>query len=254
MNPLRILLIFARLLAFAAIAQVVAIWIFCRSSWTPIERHYLSAYFWSSLPLVGPSTVVVRLIWKTGLHRKQQLATDDDVVNSDDGTGMVLSQPARDAGWKALIEGPPQRVPSDLLSQDLAGLAFEGQSLWDLLFLPELSALAALCTALFAWYLLIGFFRALPREMAWRWRFSDFQEWSANFFADCAALTQSLHSRLKALHRTEARCIETHPAAPRTTVAVIAPQVKSASFALPLFGVYNGTSGGYLWNEKDAIE
>ena len=61
MNPRRILLIFARLLAFAAIAQVVAIWIFCRSSWTPIERHYLPAYIWCSIPVVTPETVEVRL-------------------------------------------------------------------------------------------------------------------------------------------------------------------------------------------------
>ena len=144
MNPRRILLIVARLVAFAALVQAVTIWIFCRSSWTPLERHYLSAYVWSSLPLIGPSTVEVRLIWKTGRHRKQQLATDNDAVDSADGTGMVLSQSARDAGWKSLIEGPPQQIPCDVLSLYLASLAFEGQSLWDLLLVPELSALAAL--------------------------------------------------------------------------------------------------------------
>src|ERR1700739_861467 len=106
MNPKRILLIVIRLLVFAAIAQAVAFWIFSRSISAPIERHYLSAYVWSSMPLVGPSTVEVRLIWKTGRHRKQQLATDNDAVGSDDGPGMALSQSAREAGWKALIEGP----------------------------------------------------------------------------------------------------------------------------------------------------
>jgi hypothetical protein len=254
MNPRRILLIVARLVAFAAIAQAVTIWIFCRSPWTPIERHYLSAYVWSSLPLVGPSTVEVRWIWKTGRHRRQQLATDDDAVDSDDGNSMVLSQPARDAGWKALIEGPPQQIPADLLSQDLAGLAFEGQSLWDLLLLPELSAMAALCIALCAWCLLIGFFRALASEFAWRRRYFTFQESFASSFEECAALAQSLHSRLKTSHRRAARRMEMQDAAPRTRVAVIAPEAKPASFALPLFGVYNGTSGGYLWNEKAAIE
>jgi hypothetical protein len=254
MSPRRILLIVARLVAFAAIAQAVTIWIFCRSSWTPIERHYLSPYVWSSLPILGPSTVEVRLIWKTGRHRKQQLATDDDVVNSDDGTGMVLSRPARDAGWKSLIEGPPRQVPSDLLSQDLAGLAFEDQSLWDLLFLPELSALVALCTAVCTWYLLIGFFRALPTDLARRRRPSDFQESSASFFEECAALARAVHSGVKALHQTATRRIKAHSAAPRTTVAAIAPKAKPASFALPLFGVYNGTGGAYLWSEEDAIE
>jgi hypothetical protein len=254
MNPRRILLIVAWLVAFAAIVQAVAFWIFSRSISTPIERHYLSAYVWSSLPLVGPSTVEVRLIWKTGRHHKQQLATDDDVVNSDDGRGMVLSQSARDAGWKALIVGPPQQVPADLLSQDLTGFAFEGQSLWDLLFLPELSALAALCTALGAWYLLIGFFRSLSSEIAWRKRFCTFWESYASFFEDCAALVQSLHSSLKTKHWSAAQRMETQDAAPRATVAAIAPQKNLASFALPLFGVSNETGGGYLWNEKDAIE
>ncbi len=254
MNPRRVLLIAARFLAFAAIAEAVTIWIFCRSISTPIERHYLSAYAWSSLPLVGPSTVEVRLIWKTGRHRKLQLAADRDAVDSVDGTGMMLSRSARDAGWKALIEGPPQRVPADLLSQDLAGLAFEGQSLWDLLFLPELSGLAALCTAFVAWYPLIAFFRALPSEFAWRRRYSALEELTSSFFEGCAALVREVRSGLKALHQITMRRIETHSAAPRTTVAVIAQKAKPASFALPLFGVYNGTGKAYLWTERDAIE
>jgi hypothetical protein len=254
MNLRSILVISVRLLAFAAIAQAAAIWVLLGSISTPIERHYLSAYFWSSIPLGGPSTVEVRLIWKTGRHRKQQLATDDDAVDAANGTGMALSQSARDAGWKALIEGPPQQVPSDILCPDLASLAFEGQSLWDLIVLPELSAFVVLCAALGAWYLLIGFFRALPSEIAGRLRFSDFQELSASCFGECAALAGTVRSGLKALHQTAARRMETHPAAPRARVAVIAQQAKPASFALPLFGVYDGTSGGYLWNENDAIE
>ena len=254
MNPRRILVIFARLIAFVAIAQALSIWIFCRSSWTPIERHYLSAYFWSSLPVAGPSTVEVRLIWKTGRHRKQQLATDDDVVDSAAGTSTVLSQPARDAGWKAVIESPPQQLPADILSQDLSSLAFGGQSLWDLLLLPELSAIAALCAVLSAWYLLIGFFRTLPSEFAWRRQYSAFEEWYACLFEDCAALGQSLHSRFKTLQRRATRRIETHSAAPCTKITVIAPEAKQASFPIPLFGIYIGTGDGYLWTERDAIE
>ena len=254
MNPGRILLILARLVAFAAIAQAAAIWIFLRSVSTPIERHYLSAYFWSSLPVVGPSTVEVRLIWKTGRHRKQQFATDDDVVNPNGGTGMALSQSARDAGWKALIEGRPQQVPTDLLRPDLAALAFEDQSLWDLLLLPELFALAALCTALCTWYLLIGFFRALPAELAWRWRYSALRELSSILFEESAALAHRVRSGLKSLRRSAVRRTEMQSAAPRTTVPVIVPETKHASFALPLFGVYSGNGKGYLWTERDAIE
>lgn len=165
MNRRRILLIFARLIAFAAIAQPVTIWMFLHSISTPIERHYLSAYLWSSIPLVGPSSVEVRLIWKTGRNRKQQLATDDDAVDSANGSGMALSHSAGNAGWKTLIEGPPQQVSTELLRQDLASSAFEGQSLWDLLLLQEISALMALCAALCLWFLSMGFFRVLNAEL-----------------------------------------------------------------------------------------
>jgi len=254
MNRRRILLVFARLLAFAAIAEAVTIWIFWRSISTPIERHYLPAYFWSSLPVVASSTVEVRLIWKTGRHRKHQPATDNDAVASDDGTGMVLSQSARDAGWKVLIEGPPQQVPADVLRPDLASLAFEGQSLWDLLLLPELSALAALCTALGTWYLLIGFFRALPSEIPWRRRYSAFRESSASFFEEFAALARGVHSGLAALRRSADRRIAMQRPAMRTEIVQSAPSACPPSFAFPLFGVHNGTGGGYLWSEKDAIE
>lgn len=250
MNRRRILLIVARLVAFAAIAETATIWIFWRSISTPIERHYLSAYFWSSLPLVGPSTVEVQLIWKTGRHGKQQLATDDDAVISDDGTSMVLSPSARDAGWKALIEGPPQQIPADLLSQDLAGMAFEGQSLWDLLLLPELSGLAALCTALCTWYLLIGFFRALPSEIAWRRRYSALEELSSSFFEESAALARRVQSGLKALRRSALQRTELHSVPPCTNVAPIVPEAKPTSFALPLFGVYSGTGEGLSVDRK----
>jgi hypothetical protein len=254
MNRRRILLFFARLLAFVAIAEAVTIWIFWRSVCTPIERHYLPSYFWSSLPVVAPSTVEVRLIWKTGRHRKHQPATDNDVVTSDDGTGMALSQSARDAGWKALIEGPPQQVPADVLRPDLAILAFEGQSLWDLLLLPELSALTALCTALGTWYLLLGFFRALPSEIAWRRRYSAFWESSASFFEEFAALARGVHSGLAALRQSADRRMAMQRPAMRTEIVQSAPSACPPSFAFPLFGVHNGTGGGYLWCEKDEIE
>jgi hypothetical protein len=251
MNHRRVLLICARLLAFAAIAQAVAFGIFSRSISTPIERHYLSAYFWSSLPIIGPSTVEVRLIWKTGRHRSQQLATVNDAVDSDDGTRMVLSQSARDAGWKGLIEGPPQQVPADLLNQDLAGLAFGGQSLWDLLLLPELSALAALCAALCTWYMLMGFFRAMPSEFAWRRGYSALEELSSSLFEESVSLIRRIQTGLKPLRRSAVRRIETHSAAPSTEIV---PEAKPASFALPLFGVYSGTGKGCLWTERDTID
>ncbi len=170
MNRRHILLILVRLVAFAAVAEALAIWALWRSPWTPIERHYLPAYFASSLPLVGPSTVEVQWIWKVGRHQKRQLATDNDVVDSADSTGMALSQSARDAGWKTLVQGSQEQVSAYELRPCLSNLAFEGQSLWTLLLFPELSALAALCASLFVWFLIVGFLRALIADYAWRRR------------------------------------------------------------------------------------
>jgi hypothetical protein len=117
-----------------------------------------------------------------------------------------------------------------------------------------LSALAALGAVLCTWDLLVGFFRALITELAWRRQFSAFRESSASFFEECAALAGRVGSTFAALHRIATQRTETHSAAPCVT-AVPEPSRIPTSFALLLFGVYNGTAtGGYLWNEKDAIE
>ncbi len=253
MNGRRILLILSRFLALAAVAEALTIWMFWRSSWTPIERHYLPAYIWCSMPVVSPSTVEIRLIWKTGLHRKWALAADDDAVDSEDRTGMALSQLAIDAGWKTLIEGAPQQIPTELLRPDLAGFAFEGQSLWDFLLPSELSALVALCVALCAWFLFIEFLRALITEYAWRRRVSSRQGLLFNLFKDCVAPAQRISSELAALYKAAARRLEMHPAATSPNVRQAQPAARPICFALPLFGVCNSTRKGYVWSEKDEI-
>ena len=254
MNSRRILLILVRLLAFVAVAEALAIWIFWRSPWTPIERHYLPAYFSSALPLVGPSTVEVQWIWKVGRHQKRQLATDDDSVDSAAGIGMALSQSALEAGWKTLIEGPRQQVPADQVRPCLTSLAFDGQSLWELLIYPELSALAALCAVLFFWFLAVGFLRALIAEYAWRRRVYSRQELISTLSKDSAALASRVCSGLATLYRSGSRQIETHPVATSTKTVQIQPPAKPASFAFPLFGVCNGGGKAYLWSEKDEID
>lgn len=255
MNLRRLLLILARLLAFAAIAEAVTLGIFWRSMWTPIERHYLPAYIWCSLPVITPATVEVRLIWKRARHRKPELAMDGDVDEATDGTGLALSQPARDAGWKKLIEGPPQQFSAERLRRLLATLAFEGQSLWDFLLLPELSALAALSAALCTWFLVIRFFRAVIAEYAWQRRLSAWHEVTPSLIADCRVLARRVCSGLRALHRTTQLRIQAHRVA-RMTANIAQNELIAtpASFPFPLFGVHNETGEGYLWSEKDEIE
>jgi len=254
MNCRRIPIALARFLAFAAIAETLTIWLFWRSEWTPLERHYLSAYIWCSIPVITPETVEVRLIWKTARHRKPELAADADAVDSPNGSGVLLSQSAMDAGWKSLMEGPPREVPAAVLRQDLTSIAFEGQSLWDLLLLPELSALAVLLVALCAWFLFIGLLRALIGDYAWRRRLSSRQELLPSLFKDCEALANTVGSGIAALHRSAVQRIQTHRAAPCPTVLVAEPATQPVSFAIPLFGVYNGTGHGHLWTENDEID
>ncbi|MGC2500447.1 MAG: hypothetical protein WA374_22070 [Acidobacteriaceae bacterium] len=250
----RILLILVRLVAFIAVAEALAIWVFWRSPWTPIERHYLSAYFASSLPLVGPSTVEVQWIWKVGRHQKRQLATDNDAVDAGDGIGMALSPSALGSGWKTLLESPPQQIPADQVRPYLATLAFEDQSLGDLLLFPELSALAALCASLFVWFLVVGFLRALIADYAWRRRVYSRQELLSTLSRDCTALAQRVCSGLAALYRSRPRHIETHPVATSTKVLQIQPPAKPASFPFPVFGVCTGAGKGFPWSDKDEID
>jgi len=254
MNRRRILLILVRLLAFAAVAEALTIWALWRSPWTPIEHHYLPDYFASSLPLVGPSTLEVQWIWKVGRHQKRQLATDNDVVDSADRTGMALSQSARDAGWKTLVAGPRQQVPADELRPYLAGLAFQDQSLWELLLFPELSALAALCVSFFVWFLVVGFLRALVAEYAWRRRLHSWQELVSALSQDRVALTQRVSSGLAASYRSIPRHVDTHSVAKSTKVLQTQSRARLASFAFPLFGVCNGTGKGFRWSDRGEID
>jgi hypothetical protein len=254
MNGRRILLILARLLAFAAVTEALAIWGFWRSQWTPIERHYLPAYFASSIPFFGPSSVEVQWIWKVGRHRKRLLATDDDAVDSTNGIGMALSPSALDAGWKELVEGPRQQVPTDQLRPYLATLVFEGQSLWELLLFPELSALAALCALLFVWFLVVGLLRALLADYAWRRRVYSQQELLTALSVDGAALASRVCSGFARLYRSRPRHLETRPVVASTKILQIQPPARPVSFPLPLFGVSNGAGKGFPWSDQDEID
>lgn len=256
MNWRRILVAIAWLSALAVVVEAGTIWVCMRSTWTPIQRHYLPAYIWCSLPV---STVEVRLLWKAGPHRNPELATDDDVTDSDDRTGVVLSRSALDAGWKQLAEGPPQPVFAERFRPAVAVLAFDGEDLSDFLFLPEVSALAVFCFALFGWFVLGRLIQALIADYAWRRRVSTWRELAPILSADSVALVERSFSQLAALRRSASRCIAPHRPAPLQRPAPGTETVRSAtpvsprSFAIPIFGVY-GSGEGCTWNEKDEIK
>jgi hypothetical protein len=238
-----ILAVLARVAALAVVVQAGTIWVCSRWFWTPIQRHYLPAYFWNSLPVVAPSITEVRLIWKTRQLRKPELASDDDAVASDDGTGMVLSQSARDAGWTGMTERSPQQVSTAKLRPGLADLAFDGESLWGFLLLPELCGMVVSCLALFGWLCFKWWCRALIAEFAWRRGFSSWREVLPRLFEECAALAQTVSSGVAALHRGAARRIEKQTAAPSTSTGAAQPIAKPQSFAFPLFGVHRSSRG-----------
>jgi len=195
------------------------------------------------------------LIWKTGKHRKQELASDDDAVVSDSDLGMAISQLALDAGWKELSEGPPQQVSVARFRPALTDLVFDGEDLWDFLFLPETCGLIVFCFALGGWFFLRGLIRELISEFAWRRRLAAENEPLPGFFEQCAAFARNVGSRLASLHKTAPRCKAMHPVAPAVTTNSTESPARTASFALPLFGVHNGAgTGGYLWSHKHEIE
>lgn len=255
MNRRVVLVILARLAVLAMAVEVGTIWVCTNWFWTPLQRHYLSAYIWCSLPAVAPATVEVRLIWKTGPHRKRELASDDDAVASDGAYGMAISQSALDTGWKELSEGPPQQVSVARFRPALTDLVFDGEDLWEFLFFPEVSALVVFCVSLCGWFFLRGLIRELISEFAWRRRLAAANEPAPGFFEQCAEWPRRVGFRLASLHRPAPRCMALQSAVSAVTTNRDESPVRSASFALPLFGVCDGTGkGGYRWSQKHEIE
>ena len=253
MNWRPILTHVAWLVALAVAVEAGAIWVCSRWFWTPIQRHYLSAYIWCSLSVITPASVEVRFVWKTGRHRKRELATEGD-VDSQGGTGLKLSQLALDAGWKGLEEGPPQEVPAAILQRGLSDLAFEDESLWRFLLLPDVCGFVTFGFGLYGFVRLADRFAGWAVERSLRHDRSWWEESSWSPLDWCTDTAQKLCSLVVALHRRAERCIATRRAAPNSNSAQSEPPAISPSFAIPIFGVYNGTGNGYVWSEKDEIE
>ena len=253
MNWRPILTHLAWLVTLAIVVEGGTIWVCSHWFWTPFQRHYLAAYIWCSLPVITPASAEVRFIWKTGRHRKPELATEDD-VDSQGGTGLKLSQSALDAGWRGLTEEPPREVPAAILKRGLSDLAFEGESLWCFLLLPEACGLVAFGYGLYWFVWLANRFADWAVERSFERHRSWWEEPSWSPLDWCAETAQTLCSCVVVLHRRAQYCIERPRAETNRSFASIESEARPPSFAIPLFGVYNGTGEGYLWCEKNEID
>lgn len=254
MNWRAILIRLAWLAALAIVCETGTIWVCSSWFWTPIQRHYLPTYIWCSLPVITPATAEARIIWKTAPHRKREPATDDDAVDSEGGTGMQLSQSALDAGWKGLAEGSLQQYLAATLRRDLPDLAFDGEGPWSFLLLPEACGLVMFCYGFYGCVRLGNWLMGWAADLTWKHQRSPWEELLPSLFDRFSATARGIQSQLAKLHRSATQCIKTHRAAPTASVAQPEPPARPASFAFPLFGVYNGTGEGYLWSERDEIE
>jgi hypothetical protein len=204
--------------------------------------------------MITPSTAEAPIIWKTGPHRKWQIATDDDIVNAGNGTGMKLSQSALDAGWKGLAEGPPGQFLTATLRRDLPDLTFDGEGLWSFLLLPEACGLVVFCYGFYGCVRLGNRLLDWAADLAWKHQRSLWKKPCPGFFDRCSAMARGLQSRLAKLHRSATQHIEVHRAAKTANAAQAEPSARPQTFPFPLFGVYSATGEGYLWSEKDSIQ
>lgn len=167
---------------------------------------------------------------------------------------MQLSQSAIEAGWKALIEGPPQQIPIKILRR-----------VWPVW--PSMARVfgnSSYCRNCMRWrcyslrsmygFLAIGFVRALITEYAWQRRLSSRQQLLSSLFRDSRVLARRACAGFAAQHRSATRRMETRRTSPNMIAATAQPPTRCVSFALPLFGVHNRTGEGYLWSDSDEIE
>lgn len=255
MNWRPILVHVAWLAALAVVIEAGTIWVCSRWFWTPIQRHYLPAYIWSSLPVITPATAEARIIWKTGPHRKRELATDEDVVDSGGDTGgMKLSQSAIEAGWKGLSEGVPQQFWTSTLRQDLPDLAFDGEGLWSFLLLPEACGLVVFCYGIYGCIRLGNQLMDWAVELTWKRQRSPWEGSVQSIFDRSSAMVQGLRPPLAKLYRIATQGAKAHRLVATTNVAQTKTPARPQSFPFPLFGVYSTTTEGYLWSERDKTE
>jgi Type IV secretion-system coupling protein DNA-binding domain len=140
-----------------SVAIPFAAWVW--ASGIPLRMYYLGAYLDSSerKHQRGANTEI-RWLYKIAPGRQPELANESDVVAHlvSKGTGKVphppyqLTSEATAAGWRDVMVGPPERIPSATLADYLQANVYDGKSLWFCMLQPVLWVVACMCFLLAA--------------------------------------------------------------------------------------------------------
>jgi hypothetical protein len=224
--------------------------------WTPIQRYYLPAYLKCAFFGTDPAVrVEVRWLYKTGSHKKQDLALDADVIpassDSNHRIPMQLSPVARQAGWTGLIEGPEEWHQTAKLQPFLQAQFYAGETIWKVLLTPLLCGIALLLLMLAARDLLQGWIQR-------RWWRSQRIEWGEphpSWLRRWRMKMGNIRFKLPKFTMPKTPESVSKPIPPAPVVVVTEPSKKPPQAAFPLFGASGSDSKeGFAWNKAKEID
>lgn len=240
-------------IVFWLVAGSLFLWWSC--ALTPLQRWYFWPYL--NCALQGNDLGFyseIHWLYKTAPRRKQELATDEDVISSADKRGdslpITLSATARNAGWTGLLRGEEEWIEIRRLQPFLRQEFYGGQSLSRMLLTPVLWSIAALLALL----AVENVFRSLWTSKRRVWIIQG--EPSPSLFTRCAQTMHTLRSVSASLTTAMARLKTRTPAVKSTTAAAGKLPEKSIQASIPLFGASTRSPGGkHIWKpgERDRL-
>lgn len=220
---------------------------------TPLQRYYFGSYLNCAVQGSGPASYSeIRWLYKTAAHRKQELATNPDVVPVASRSGnqipVRLSFEARNKGWISLTLGPDEWLQIVRLEPFLQNQFYDGQSLWKLMLTPLLFSAATLL------FLLAGDAALRGRRESRRWSPAQtrWREPRPNSVQRSISAIRSTRLRLpkvvEALARRRSGGAILKPPEPP-----IEPSRKPALMAYPLFGATGTTAKRFYVIDESSL-
>jgi hypothetical protein len=235
-------------LAAICIGSTFALW--AAHVWSPVQRHYLWAYVWSSRPGADPSSqVTIRWFYKTAPGRQAELASENEVVaGAASGSSLALSPAARQAGWTDVMLGPKERFPAATLKPFLKEEFFDGNNAWLVVSPPLPCGLVVFCLLLLG----AGWLESWLRYARWKLEQTVWFKPTLNLIRKWSAAAVKLCFCLMELpvHRPRKAIPEERPIS-----APIEPPAKPVQPGFSPFGPTNGVQkSAFTWSKKDEIE